>query len=38
MYRSGAEGIAKDEKRATEYLKRACQMGYRAVCSLVSPQ
>jgi TPR repeat protein len=35
MYRSGAEGLPKNEKRAAEYLQRACDMGYHAVCRLV---
>lgn len=35
MYRSGNEGVPKDEKQARSYLKRACDMGYRAVCSHV---
>lgn len=34
MHRSGDEGLPKDEKRAVQYLQRACSLGYRAVCSL----
>jgi uncharacterized protein len=35
-YRSGDTGLPKDEARAVEYLQRACDMGYRAVCSHAS--
>ncbi|MBX3125285.1 MAG: sel1 repeat family protein [Polyangiaceae bacterium] len=35
MYRSGSEGLPKDATRAAKYLQRACDMGYKAVCSRV---
>lgn len=35
IYRSGQEGVPKDEARARTYLERACEMGYKAVCSRV---
>jgi TPR repeat protein len=35
MFRSGREGLAQDETKAVQFLQRACDLGYRSVCSRV---
>jgi TPR repeat protein len=37
MYRSGNEGVTADDAKAREFLKRACDLGYRAICSRIDP-
>lgn len=35
MFRSGREGLPHDETQAIQHLQRACDLGYRSICSLV---